>query len=87
MGQEHYEDGWDQVVEAMDDNYIKNMLILDGATTREEALSSIGNMCELWLSRALDCREGEDTDSELDTWKRFQLLKATYQTIHLRRTE
>jgi len=59
----NYDAGGDLVVECFEPNTIR---------ANFESLEDVKRYIEVRLSRALDCREGNDDDPELETWRRFQ---------------
>jgi hypothetical protein len=71
--QEHYEAGWDVIVECYEDEDIQSMLL--GAdkpvTTVLEAIEAVRPAVSLWVSRVLDTRPVEDSDGQLVMYNNY----------------
>ena len=60
------------VDECLTDGEIKTMLDESEIKTNNDAIKWGIDFEEMQLSRALDCRWGEDSDPELIAWNKFQ---------------
>lgn len=72
--QDHYDAGWDVIVETYEDVQIKGILI--GAdtpvTTVEEAIEEVRPIVSIWVDALLNTRPGEDDDQQLVTYNNYR---------------